>query len=94
MTNGRRSPRRRGLEGLPVNDGEVFALDGVRDNKQRSDTRALIALWLVVVIALALAIWARSIILGLFSALALPLALSWTIVRLRSSSDSRGTPKA
>jgi len=39
-------------------------LDGVRATKQRSDTRALIALWLVVVVAVALAIWARSIILG------------------------------
>ncbi|HMF84560.1 MAG TPA: hypothetical protein VKI01_14930 [Acidimicrobiia bacterium] len=94
MAAAHRGRKRRGLEGLPVNDGEVFALDGVRSAKTRSDTRALIVLWLVTVIAVALALWARSIILGVFCALALPIAVWWTIARWRSWSDTRRTPRA
>src|SRR5262245_16798364 len=89
VDDARRRRNRDGLEGLPVNDGEVFALDGARTAKEGSDVRALTALWVVGVVAVVLTIWARSIILGVFSALAIPLAVWWTIVKVRSRSDAR-----
>ncbi|HMG28315.1 MAG TPA: hypothetical protein VKH36_16045 [Acidimicrobiia bacterium] len=94
MSSDGRPRKRTGLEGLPANDGEVFALDTVRAGSGRSDTRALIMLWAVGVVAAVLAIWGRSIILGVLTALALPLALWWTIVRWRSRSDARRTPQS
>jgi len=67
---------------------------GLADANDVCHTRALIVLWLVTVIAVALALWARSIILGVFCALALPIAVWWTIARWRSWSDTRRTPRA
>ena len=89
MDDARRRRNRDGLEGLPVNDGEVFALDGARAAKGGSDVRALVALWVVGVVAVVLAIWARSVILGVFSALAIPLAVWWTIVKVRGRRGAR-----
>jgi hypothetical protein len=58
-------------------------------DRSPSDRRALITLWVVVVITAALGVWGRSIILGAFSVLAFAIASLWTYKRRQSRSETR-----
>jgi hypothetical protein len=72
-------PPRKPRPGLPA-VGQSWALEAVRE-RSLSDRRALIMLWVVIVITAALAVWGRSMILAAFSVLALAVASLWTYKR-------------
>jgi Flp pilus assembly protein TadB len=61
-------------------------MESVRE-RSLSDRRALIMSWVVVVVSAVIAIWGRSIILGVFSVLALTVASSWTYTRRRTRKE-------
>jgi hypothetical protein len=84
--SGERSRRRRGLEGLPVNDGEVFMFDGVRGGLPRREWPLLIFVWVFGAVGAGLAIWEPSLVLGICSALILAFALWMTVSKVRARS--------
>ena len=87
-----------GLEGLPVNDGEVYGFDIVRDiTRNASDLTGLVILWAVAFGVAALALWGRSLGLGIFAAVAALAAGWWTVGKWRSWRDAHRqmqTPKS
>lgn len=80
--------RRQGLEGLPVNAGEVWAFDAVRSSMRGGDRGALVLTWACSIGLVSLAVWGGSVILGAFGGVALVLALWWTLTKWRSRRDA------
>jgi hypothetical protein len=80
-------PTHKPRPGMPA-WGQSWALETVRE-RSPSDRRALITLWIVVVLTAALAVWGSSVILGGFSVLALAVASAWTYTRWRNRSEGR-----
>jgi hypothetical protein len=78
------SRKRRGLEGLPINEDQVWMLDAVRGGLPRSDLVALIVVWVFGALGAGIAIWARSLVLGICSAVILAFALWLTLSRWRA----------
>lgn len=84
-----RPRKRQGLEGLPVNPGEAFTFHTIRTGRPISEVRSIVFLWVIVVLTAVLCVWGRSIILGIFSILALAVASLWTYRKWRSWTDAR-----
>jgi hypothetical protein len=80
--------RRQGLEGLPVNADEVWAFDAVRSSMRGGDRGALVLIWAGSIGLIWLAVWGGSVILGVLGAVALALALWWTLTKWRSRRDA------
>jgi hypothetical protein len=80
--------RRRGLEGVPITDVEVWGFDAARGT---SDLAGLALAWVLGVGTAGLAIWGGSPILGVFSfvVLVLALAVRRTVTKWRSWSEAR-----
>ena len=80
--------RRQGLGGLPVNSDEVWMFDGARAGTRMSDLAALILAWIAVGSLAFIAIWGRSVILGVLGVLALAMVLRWTVTKWRDHADA------
>ena len=86
--------RRQGLEGLPVNSDEVWFFDAARWFAGRGDAGLYVVSWLIVAYFLGVAIWGRSVVVGVLGLIGLALVAAWTVSKARRRAFLRSVSAA